>query len=103
MFAVPNRGQTGHYAEFVDSTGQSEIWLRTAPEKSAYARPICLIPQQTIADIETLALEVFDLSYALAQDYEMKNRLPLTTYLADGLSASGDKAVRFWGYEHLRL
>ena len=103
MFAVRDREQTGHYAEFVDSGGHSEIWLRTAPEKSAYARPICLIPQQTITDIETLALEVFDLSYALAQDYEMKNRLPLTTYLADGLSASGEKAVRFWGYEHLRL
>lgn len=102
MFSVTRREQTGQYAEFVDSTGQKEIWLRTAPEKSAYARPICIIPQQTITDLETLALEVFDLSYALAQDYEMKNRLPLTTYLADGLSSTADKAVRFWGYEHLR-
>jgi len=78
------------------------MWLRTSPgAKARYARPLCLTNRTQETDLESLGLEVFDLSNATAQDYEMKVKLPVTTYFADGFSSTGDKAVRFWGYEHL--
>jgi len=102
LFFLDSLESIGHFAIFDDASGQSEMWLRTSPgAKAHYARPLCLTSRTAQTDLETLGFEVFDLSNATAQDYEMKVKLPVTTYFADGFSSTGDKAVRFWGYEHL--
>ncbi len=102
LFFLDSSESIGHFAIFDDASGQSEMWLRTSPgAKAHYARPLCLTNRAAQTDLETLGFEVFDLSNATAQDYEMKGKLPVTTYFADGFSSTGDKAVRFWGYEHL--
>ena len=102
LFFLDSSEPIGHFALFDDASGQSEMWLRTSPgAKAHYARPLCLTNRTQETDLESLGLEVFDLSNATAQDYEMKVKLPVTTYFADGFSSTGDKAVRFWGYEHL--
>ena len=102
LFFLDSSESIGHFAIFDDASGQSEMWIRTSPgAKAHYARPLCLTTRTAQTDLETLGFEVFDLSNATAQDYEMKVKLPVTTYFADGFSSTGDKAVRFWGYEHL--
>lgn len=103
LFFLDAGKPTGHFAIFENRQGQAEMWVRTSPGGSSlYSRPLCLVPRTTETDLETLGLQVFDLSNAAAQDYEMKNKLPVTTYLADGFCATGSKSVQFWGYEHLR-
>ena len=102
LFFLDSSESIGHFAVFDNASGQSEMWLRTSPgAKAHYARPLCLTNRTAQTDLETLGFEVFDLSNATAQDYEMKVKLPVTTYFADGFSSTGDKSVRFWGYEHL--
>lgn len=103
LFFIDPNADTGQFVVAVDDDGQEEMWLRTAPGRAGrYSRPLCLVPRACGSDIISLGLEVFKLSNVLTQDYEMKNKLPITTYFADGFSSTGEKRVKFWGYNELR-
>lgn len=103
LFFIDPDPATGQFVVFKDDNGQEEMWLRTAPGRARrYSRPLCLVPRECSTDIVPLGREVFALSNAPTQDYEMKGKLPITTYFADGFSSTGAKQVSFWGYEQLR-
>jgi hypothetical protein len=103
LFFVEPNSAPGQFVVFEDHPGQQEMWIRTAPGRAGkYSRPLCLVPRAPGTNIVTLGREVFDLSNVPTQDYEMKGKLPITTYFADGFSATGEKRVRFWGYEQLQ-
>lgn len=103
LFFIDPDPATGQFVVFKNDNGQEEMWLRTAPGRAGkYSRPLCLVPRSCGTDIVSLGREVFTLSNAPTQDYEMKGKLPITTYFADGFSSTGEKQVSFWGYEQLR-
>ena len=102
IFFVEPNSATGQFVVFENDSGRKQMWLRTAPGRAGkYSRPLCLVPRESGTDIVSLGREVFVLSNAPAQDYEMKGKLPITTHFADGFSSTGEKRVSFWGYEQL--
>ena len=78
------------------------MWLRTAPGRAGSTRDRSAWCRGHAARTLCPRREVFALSNAPTQDYEMKGKLPITTYFADGFSSTGEKQVSFWGYEQLR-
>jgi hypothetical protein len=103
FFFIDPKTVAGQFVIFEDIRNGTEMWVRTASGQSdKYARPLCLTPRTLVTDIETLGLEVFDLANVATQDSCMKTKLPVTTYFADGFSSTGEKRVKFWGYEQLK-
>jgi hypothetical protein len=102
IFLLRPDSATGQFVVFENENGRKEMWLRTAPGRARkYSRPLCIVPRESGTDIMSLGREIYLLSNAPTQDYEMKGKLPITTYFADGFSSTGEKRVRFWGYERL--
>jgi CheY-like chemotaxis protein len=94
----------GAFINFEDING-SEFWLMTAKSKNGnLVKPLKIIVRHQTSGMSSdiLATQIYDLSSIPITDYERKQKLPLTTYLADGLSSTGEKRYKFCGFEHLR-
>jgi len=84
-----------------DSTDQ--YWnLQTTSTPNKYIRPLIIEKREGDTSLHALAAEVFYLGQCAAHDYLVRQKLPLTTYYADGFSKSGSEFLKFVGYEHLR-
>lgn len=105
LFWLDKETVPGQHLIFDDARDGPQMWLRSSAgskREGMYAWPLCLVPREMLTGLDTLGQEVFDLSNAPMQDYETKTKLPITTYFADGFSSTGERGVKFWGYEHIR-
>jgi len=94
----------GTYIIFEDVKGQ-EFWLMTTKSNNRnLVKPLKIIIKHCDPGIdpEIFVRQIYDLSSIPVMDYKIKQKLPLTTYLADGLSSTGEKQATFCGFEHLR-
>ena len=95
--------QSGLYLHVNDNGNAEQYWnMQSIPQGDKYIRPLVVKRIEGDTSFSVLASEVFYLGQVSTHDYLARQKLPVTTYYADGFSKSGGEFLRFAGYEHMR-
>ena len=98
-----NTSKSGLHLHINNNKDIEQYWnMQSVQDANKYIRPLVVEKREGYSSLSDLAAEVFYLSQVATHDYLGRQKLPATTYYADGFSKSGSEFLRFAGYEHLR-
>lgn len=94
---------TGMYLHINNSKDKEQYWnMQSVQDDKKYIRPLVIEKREGASPLHVLASEVYYLGQVATHHYLGLQKLPVSTYYADGFSKSGSEFLSFVGYEHLR-